>query len=96
MRIGDDNQDHTKLRTYKMFKSSFTIEPYINLVRNRNQRKSLSRFRLSAHNLDIERLRYQNVPLNKRLCRYCCDISPNDEQNIDDEISFFSMQKVLR
>ena len=33
-----DNLDHNKLRIYKQFKSSFTREPYLQLVRNRNQR----------------------------------------------------------
>ena len=33
-----DLLDHNKLRTYKTFKSSFTREPYLDLVRNRNQR----------------------------------------------------------
>ena len=52
-----DNLDHNKLRVYRQFKASFTAEPYINLVRNRNQRSSLTRIRISAHNLATELLR---------------------------------------
>ena len=39
----NDTNNHNKLRTYMMFKGSFTKEPYIDLVRNRNQRSFLSR-----------------------------------------------------
>ena len=38
----NDQSDHNKLRTYRTFKSSFTREPYIDLVRNRNQKSSLA------------------------------------------------------
>ena len=31
-----DSADHNKLRTYKTYKSSFTREPCVDLVRNRN------------------------------------------------------------
>jgi hypothetical protein len=34
-KTNDDQSDHNKLRTYKTYKSSFTREPYIDLVRNR-------------------------------------------------------------
>ena len=88
-KIGSDNLDHNKLRTYKTFKSSFTPEPYIDLVQNRNQRKFLTRFRSSAHNLDIERLRYQNIPVGDRICKYCKHLH-NYDKNIDDEFHFFN------
>ena len=49
-----DSCDHNKLRVYKQFKSSFTKEPYVEFVRNRNQRSSLTRLRISAHLLATE------------------------------------------
>ena len=52
-----DDQDHNKLRVYKTFKSSFTAEPYLTFVRNRNQRSYLTRLRISAHCLATETLR---------------------------------------
>jgi hypothetical protein len=86
---GTDGVNHNKLRTYKEFKGSFTIEPYIGLVRNRNQRCDLTRLRISAHNLDVERLRYSrpHVPLDDRRCRFCP--TPGDGSTkppVDDEI----------
>ena len=70
---GTDTTDHNKLRTYKTLKSSFTREPYIALVRNRNQRSNLTRLRVSAHNLAIESGRKTRpvTPIEQRICLYC-------------------------
>ena len=72
-KMGNDGQDHNKLRLYKTFKGSFTPEPYINNIPNRNQRAWLSRFRTSAHNLRVESGRHTSpvTPLSKRVCIYC-------------------------
>ena len=69
----NDQQDHNKLRTYKAYKSSFTREPYFDLVINRNQRSSLTRLRTGSHFLGIERGRWTRpvTPLEKRTCPYC-------------------------
>ena len=68
-----DQTDHNKLRTYRTFKSSFTREPYIDLIRNRNQKSSLSRFRTGSHFLGVERGRWTRpvTPLEQRICQYC-------------------------
>ena len=93
VRIGSDGFDHNKLRTLKTFKSSFTTEPYLTLVRNRNQRMFLSRFRLSASNLDVERLRYSNVPYSERICKFCNHLSGDSgSKPIDDKIHFFKCE----
>ena len=80
----NDNLDHNKLRIYRQFKSSFTIEPYITLVRNRNQRSSLSRLRISAHTLATEVLRRCRpvIPLERRFCAYCQTKPPEPEAMI--------------
>ena len=72
-RIGADGQTHNKLSTYSSVKAFFGREPYIDLVRNRNQRSQLSRLRLSAHRLECEIGRYKRpqVPRDQRFCRYC-------------------------
>ena len=72
-RPGPDGLEHNKLETYASFKSHFGPEPYISLVRNRNQRCHLSRLRLSAHQLGCEVLRYKRppVPRQERFCVYC-------------------------
>ena len=49
--VSEDDLDHNKLRFYKSFRGSFTQEPYLDLVHNRNQRSWLTRLRISAHQL---------------------------------------------
>ena len=73
IKIGTDGQDHNKLRLYKTLKGSFTQEPYITNIINRNQRAWLSRFRTSAHHFRVETGRHTSpvTPLSKRVCVYC-------------------------
>ena len=73
-----DDLDHNKLRTYKTVKSSFTREPYLDLVRNRNQRCFLSRLRVSSHRLNVELGRHTRpiTPVGLRYCQYCCSGPP--------------------
>ena len=69
----DDIINHNKLRTYNTFKASFTTEPYIELVRNRNQRAFLTRLRVGSHNLAVELGRRTRpiTPLSQRVCTHC-------------------------
>ena len=86
----NDNFNHNKLRVYSVFKSSFTIEPYISLVCNRNQRSSLTRLRISAHTLATELLRRTKpiTPLNQRFCAYCKTGETATNRPIDTEQHF--------
>ena len=73
IKLGPDGLDHNKLRLYKTLKGSFSQEPYVTNIKNRNQRAWLSRYRTSAHNLQIERGRYTRpiTPLSERKCVHC-------------------------
>ena len=73
----NDTNNHNKLRTYMLFKGSFTKEPYIDLVRNRNQRSFLSRLRTGSHHLNIEKGRWTRpvTPIEERTCQYCTPAS---------------------
>ena len=81
IKIGDDNQDHNKLRFYKSIKGCFKTEPYLDMVHNRNQRSNLTRLRTSAHSLEVELQRYKvpPVPYSERYCRYCTMQVPGNE-----------------
>ena len=85
-RPGPDGENHNKLQTYGSFKSHFGTEPYIELVRNRNQRCNLSRLRVSAHRLGVEVLRYRRpaVPRHLRYCEYC-PVDSTAPRPLDDE-----------
>ncbi len=67
------NQDENpKLRSYKLFKTEFCFEPYLNLV-NPKLRNAISRFRVRAHHLAIETGCHAKpkIPVGERLCVSC-------------------------
>ena len=50
--------DQGKLRTYNLFKSEFGTETYLDAINDKNVRKNICCFRISAHRLHIEKGRY--------------------------------------
>jgi len=71
-----------KMRTYIIYKQSFALEDYLCTLPQSHQ-KAFTRFRISAHNLAIERGRYTRppTPLENRICPHC-------PQKIEDEHHF--------
>ena len=62
-----------KLEFYNLIKHDFEPEAYLRIIKVPDFRKSLTRFRISCHNLYIERGRYDTplVPREERWCTYC-------------------------
>ena len=60
-----------QLTYHYSFKHGFTIEKYLISIKTVKFRQLLSRFRLSAHNLNIEVGRWTNIPTDSRLCSLC-------------------------
>jgi hypothetical protein len=61
-----------RLLTYSRFKHSFELESYLdNYSIDKKFKIALTRFRLSSHNLEIERGRYNNVIRSERICQFC-------------------------
>ena len=92
-KVGKDGLEHNKLIAYSSYKGQFALEPYLELVQNRNQRCQLSRLRVSAHRLGVELLRYSQppVPRARRFCKYCPpELGPSGQVvgPIDDECHF--------
>lgn len=87
--MGSDGNFHNKLETYSSVKVFFGVEPYVELVRNRNQRADLCRLRTSSHRLAVEVLRYKRpvVPRAQRYChcQYCSPVVGVATPQIDDE-----------
>ena len=75
----------SKLRTYGLFKKMVGFESYLTDIKNFKHRRSLTKFRLSNHDLAIETGRYKqrNTETKKelRVCPLCND-------GIEDEIHF--------
>ena len=83
------NSENTKLRTYKLIKPQIGREPYLDKIRNIQDRISLTKFRLSNHSLMIEKGRHQNIDRNLRFCPFCPD-------SIEDEIHFIIRCKCFK
>lgn len=62
-----------KLRTYKLFKSTYTVEPYCKLNMSFGHRSAYAKFRCGGAPLRIETGRYENLPLFERKCPFCVD-----------------------
>ena len=86
---------HNKLRFYSTLKSSFSREPYLDLVQSRNQRSFLTRLRCSAHQLEIEKLRYSTppIPASLRLCKFCNSGQIGDEEHFLLNCDVFSLKR---
>ena len=61
----------SRLSTYSRFKHIFEYEKYLDIIHESKYRTSLTRLRLSSHDLAIESGRKYNIPENERTCRNC-------------------------
>ena len=61
----------SKLSFYQTYKKSFVKEPYLDFITDCNDRQSLTRLRISAHHLEIEKGRHKNVARENRICTWC-------------------------
>ena len=62
-----------KLEFYNSVKTEFQPDNYLHSIANHHHRASVTRLRISSHNLYIERGRYERplVPRDKRHCLFC-------------------------
>ncbi len=75
--LHDENQTK-KLRTYRLFKDTYSYEPYLDILHNPVLRKNYTRFRISAHRLEIEVGRWKHVNLENRVCTSCINSVENE------------------
>ena len=62
-----------KLQIFSKIKDDFTCSDYLNNILNKKLRGLLTKLRISAHDLNVERGRYVNIPREERLCN-CCNM----------------------
>jgi len=77
-----DIQHVPKLRTYRLFKSAFKTEEYIELNLKKNERSMLCQLRMGILPLRVETGRFVGEPLEQRTCRLC------HADSIEDEVHF--------
>ena len=70
-----------KLRTYALMKTEVGLENYLNVIRNVSVRTQFSKFRLSDHNLEIEKGRHRGIVAAQRFCPFC-------KYKVENEIHF--------
>lgn len=74
------NNGGNKLRTYKLYKSSYETEHYVrNHIMSRARRSALAKFRCGVAPLRIETGRYERLSLDKRICFNCTAKVENEE-----------------
>ena len=61
----------SKLRTYAKFKTDTGKEEYLDTMENIWDRTALTKFRLSNHDLMIEKGRHEGLEEHQRLCPFC-------------------------
>ena len=74
-------RNSSRLLIYQDLKNKFEIEPYINEVKYYKYRSAITKFRISAHSLPIERGRWMSVRRNKRICPLCIGNDLGDEKH---------------
>ena len=75
-----------KLRTYRIFKMDFCLEPHLLCIQHKKHQRAMPRLPVSSRKLQIEPGRHSlsTVPIGDRLCTYC-------EQNVIDNENHFMM-----
>ena len=76
-------QGGNKLRSYRLFKKDFVLEPYLLNITSTALQVSMTRLRVGCHSLEIERGRHHkphSLPVSRRLCSKC--------KSVEDEIHF--------
>lgn len=59
------------------------IEPYLSSVKNVQDRISMTKIRLSNHELMIEKGRHLNLEISERKCPFCCSVEDETHFRID-------------
>jgi hypothetical protein len=62
-------ENNSKLAFYSSITSQFGFQKYLLLPRE--HRQAMTKLRISAHDLEVERGRYAGLPRQQRLCRHC-------------------------
>ena len=77
----DQLNTFSKADTFKKFKDNITMERYLQVIKNRKHRVSLTKLRLSDHCLMIEEGRHKRpiTPREERFCPHCPGVVETEE-----------------
>ena len=73
-----NEQNGNKLRLYRLFKTEIQADTYVTTSMQRNYRQALAKLRSGSLPIRVETGRYEDIPLQERLCTFC---SNNEVEN---------------
>lgn len=81
----------SKLKLYRSYKNTIELEPYLNIIRQKQHRSILSKFRCSSHQLEVETGRHSSeyIERENRICQYC--LRERNLRTVEDEYHFLIM-----
>lgn len=80
---------YPKLRTYILFKNTYSVEPYVIKILSRKRRSIMSKLRLGILPLEIETGRWQSLAVEERVCKLCNESKVEDEFHFVFECTFY-------
>ena len=89
------NENTGKLRTYATFKTHFCFEPYLTIIKDPYIKSLVTKFRISAHKLEIETGRYTNVAVENRICKCCALQHVENEQHFLLKCPLYAMPRTV-
>lgn len=74
------------METYKALNRQYSVATYLSTVPDRNMSKTMTKYRLSEHNLAVEvgRRKQSWLPREERLCSHC------DQGTVETELHFLT------
>ena len=91
---------------YSKIKKEYREEPYVSQVEYHKYRSAITRFRISAHNLPIEKGRWEGIDKSERRCKKCINNDVSNEKHyilycnvpeiVDSRVKFFTGNKLKR
>ena len=88
-------KESSKLEFFKNIYSENFRPPYIDLLKSIKDRSSISKIRLSAHSLMIEKGRYQNIDKKERKCVICKNDKIEDEEHFSLHCKVYQSKRVI-
>lgn len=82
-----------KLRTYQKLNNNFGVRPYLCENLTRQERSALARLRCETFSLEIEKGRYRNLPVERRVCKVCGSGDVEDEMHFMLDCSIYTQQR---
>ena len=87
------NLRNSRMEFFDKIKDSFSLENSLNLP-NFKHRKTMTKFRCSDHNLEVERGRHNKTPREERLCKMCDSGEIETEEHFLTRCNFFDNLKL--